>query len=190
MLAELGVDLKSSGAPSYILIGLMDADVERLRAGDPLTVKLRELGLHLVPDEGLALTLVLGEAKPKEAGRLGISESMIRWMRDTTPVSSTFADVGLPGLGKIVTFHGMTDEETATAVRRFQQRLARTMIPDDSVVTAYRLDRASGRVTVERTERPAPTQSQAQAQANLWRVVSIGLAVVFGVIMWLLRHRH
>jgi hypothetical protein len=147
MIAELQVDPSTPTLPSVILIGLTPGDVERLRSSGPISIRLRDLGLHAFQEDP-SLTIAMGAEK--EPRRLNVSDGMLRWMRETTPVSSTFGELGLPGVGRVVVFHGKTDEATASAVAAYRQRLARSTFVDDTVVTEYRLDRVKGRVSVER----------------------------------------
>ena len=157
MLIGLGVDLATGAGPT-LLVGLEDADVEDLRAGEQLSITLRDAGLHYADEqdgtrEPRVLVIALGSKdEPKQDGRFLLTESKIEWLRNTTPLSENLADLGFPE-GKLVVFHGKTDEETKAAVRRYKQMLARTLVPDTSVVTKYTLDKKRGGVTVERFER-------------------------------------
>jgi hypothetical protein len=167
MLVGLGVDLATGAGPT-LLVGLEDADVEDLRAGEQLSITLRDAGLIYADEQDgrqpRVLVIALGSAgEPKQDGRFLLTESNIEWLRNTTPLSENLADLGFPE-GKLVVFHGKTDQETKAAVHRYKKALARTLIPDTSVVTKYTLDKERGGVTVERFERQPRRAQEGRAE--------------------------
>jgi hypothetical protein len=169
MLVALGIDL-ARGAEPTLLVGLENADVDDLRAGEQLSITLRDAGLIYADEqegrEPRVLVIALGKQdEPKQDGRFLLTESNIEWMRNTTALSENLANLGFPE-GKLVVFHGKTDEETNAAVRRYKKALARTLVPDTSVVTKYTLDKQTGGVTVERFERQPPRGQERRARAD------------------------
>jgi hypothetical protein len=168
MLVELGFN--GDRAEATLLVGLSVEDVERLRAGEELSFRPRDAGLVFHDEvEGAAprmIVLALGDAgQPNPQGRLCLTESMIQWMRETTPISQKLAGLGMLE-GTLVLFHGKTDEDTSAAIRRHKGMLARTLVPDTSVQTTIALDRKSGRVSVSRSERSPLTQPTATREAH------------------------
>jgi hypothetical protein len=154
MLVKLGVNF-GAGGEANLLVGLTPDDVERLRAGEELSFRPRDAGLVFREiEEGREIVIALGGEEQPKQGRLRVTESMITWMRDTTPLSNKLEDLGFPE-GKLILIHGKSDEDTALAVRRYQEMLARTLIPDTSVVATIALDKTSGRVSITRSERGA-----------------------------------
>lgn len=184
MIVELGMNLATGAqAEATLMVGLTLQDVERLRSGEHLRVVLREAGLLFFDGndgpEPRTLVFAFGsQAEPKRPGQFVLTESMITWIRDTIPISEKLANLGFPE-GKLIVFHGKTDEETAAAVRRHKEKLARTLIPDTSVVTTYTLDKRRGRVSVERFERK-PRGAEARPNWTLTLASAVGSIAAFG----------
>ncbi|MFT3695878.1 MAG: hypothetical protein QM831_22270 [Kofleriaceae bacterium] len=153
----------------------MNEDIERLRAGERLTIVPREAGLvfhdERTTDRPRALGLVFEkEGDPEQPSSFPITEHSIEWMQNVTSLTENLVDLGFPE-GKLVVCHRTTDDETIASMLRIKNALAQPFVPEPKSVAA---DRVTDQISVQKFKRGASgrlVQVEAARRRHDWMTI-------------------